>query len=129
MSSPLSSPRPVEPGIPDSARWFFRAGWLFLALLPVALTAAMFLWSGSLAEQGWYLHADLDMPLGVALRAGVPALAVLVVPPALAAWCGRMAERLGHPGGHDLRVIAIVVTAVSVALNLAPLLVVWGLHP
>lgn len=129
MSSPLSSPRPVEPGIPDSARWFLRAGWLSLALLPVALTAAMFLWSGSLAEQGWYLRADLDMPFGVALRAGVPALGVLVVPPAVAAWCGWRAEQLGHPAGRDLRVIAIVVTAVSIVLNLAPLLVVWGLHP
>jgi hypothetical protein len=106
-----------------------RAGWLFLALLPVALTAAMFLWSGSLAEQGWYLSADLNMPLRVALRAGAPALAVLIVPPAVAAWCGRRAERLGHPGGRDLYLVAIVVTAVSFALNLAPLLVVWGLHP
>lgn len=121
--SDMSSPNPV------AARRFLRAGWLFLALLPVALTAAMFLWSGSLMEQGWYLRADLDMPLRVALRAGVPALAVLVIPPAVAAWCGRRAERLGHPGGRDLRVIAIVVTAVSLALNLAPLLVVWGLRP
>lgn len=129
MSGPMSSPRPVEPEIPPSARWFLRAGWLFLALLPVALTAAMFLWSGSLVEQGWYLRADPDMPLRVAFRAGATALVVLLVPPAVAAWCGRRAERLGHPGGRDLYVIAIVVTAVSLALNLAPLLVVWGMHP
>lgn len=126
MSGPLNSPNPVEPGIPAAARRYLRAGWLFLALLPVALTAGMFLWSGSLAEQGWYLRADLDMPLAVALRAGLPVLAVLVIPPAAAAWCGRRAERLGHPGGRGLRIIAIVVTAVSIALNLAPILIVWG---
>lgn len=128
MSGLVNSPRPIEPGPPVAARRLLRAGWLFLALLPVALTAAMFLWSGSLAEQGWYLNADLDMPLRVALRAGAPALSVLIVPPAAAAWCGRRAERLGHPGGRDLYLIAIVVTTVSLALNLAPLLVVW-LHP
>lgn len=124
MARPVNSPNLVEPGTSVAARRFLRTGWLLLALLPAALTTAAFLGSGLLAGLGWYAGLDLDMPLRVALRAGAPTLAVLVIPSVAAAWCGRRAERLGHPGGRDLYIVAAVVSAVSVVLNVALLLTI-----
>jgi hypothetical protein len=44
------------------------------------------------------------------------------------AWCGRRAERLGHPGGRALLVTATVVAAALIFLNLVQVLASWILE-
>jgi hypothetical protein len=64
----------------------------------------------------------------MALKAGLPAVLVLVTPLIAGAWCGRRAERLGHPGGRALLVTATVVAAALIFLNLVQVLASWILE-
>lgn len=118
MSGPAGSP-PAEAG--SSARRVLRTGWVVLALLPVAFVAAALLGDWLLSVQG-YSSGDGNLPTAVVLRAGLPALLVLVAPSVVGAWCGRRAERLGHPGGRALFIVGAVVAAASLALNLVQVL-------
>lgn len=118
MSGPAAPPPTQESA---SARRVLRTGWVVFALLPVAFVAAEILGDWLLSVQG-YSSGDEDVPTAVGLRAGLPAVLVLITPPIAGAWCGRKAERLGHPGGRPLFIVGTVVAAASVFLNLVQVL-------
>lgn len=109
-----------------AARRVLRTGWVVFALLPVAFVGAEILGDWLLSLQG-YSSGDEDPPTAVVLKAGLPALLVLVAPSIAGAWCGHRAERLGHPGGRALFIVGAVVAAVSLALNLVQVLASWVL--
>jgi hypothetical protein len=87
----------------------------------------MFLGDWLLHVQG-YSSDDESLPASMALKAGLPAVLVLVTPLIAGAWCGRRAERLGHPGGRALLVTATVVAAALIFLNLVQVLASWILE-
>lgn len=124
MSEPMSPP-PAEASA--SARRVLRTGWVVFALLPVAFVGAAILGDWLLSVQG-YSSGDEELPTAVVLRAGLPALLVLVAPSIAGAWCGHRAERLGHPGGRALFIVGAVVAAASVVLNLVQVLASWVLE-
>jgi len=124
MNGPAGLP-PAEAS--GSARRVLRTGWIVFALLPVAFVGAAILGDWLLSVQG-YSSGDEDLPAGVILRAGLPALLVLVAPSIAGAWCGHRAERLGHPGGRALFIVGTVVAAASVVLNLGQVLASWFLE-
>ncbi|WP_143054890.1 hypothetical protein [Nocardioides luteus] len=123
MSGPAGPP-PAEVG--GSARRVLRTGWVAFALLPVAFVGAAILGDWLLSVQG-YSSGEGDLPTAVVLRAGLPALLVLVAPSIAGAWCGHRAERLGHPGGRALFIVGTVVAAASVVLNLVQVIASWVL--
>lgn len=113
--------RPGTPAAPVGSPWV-RTGWVVLALLPVAIVAAMVLGEWLLAAQG-HDSGETDLPLGVTLRAGLPALMLLVLPPSVAAWCGQRARQRGDSRGTALVAVGLLLVIGLVVLNLAPLLV------
>jgi len=121
MSGPAGPPA-ADAGA--SARRVLRTGWVVFALLPAAFVGAAILGDWLVSLQG-YSSGDEDVPTAVTLRAGLPALLVLLAPSITGAWCGHRAERLGHPGGRALFIVGTVVAAASVFLNLVQVLASW----
>lgn len=125
MSESAGSPPPAAPSA--AARRILRTGWIVFALLPVAFVGAELLGDWLLSLQG-YSSGDEHLPPAVVLRAGLPALLVLVAPPIAGAWYGRRAERLGHRGGRALLIAGTVVAAAFVLINLGQVLASWVLE-
>jgi hypothetical protein len=98
-----------------------RTGWVLLALLPVTLIGAMVLGDWLLSVQG-HSAGEAAIPAMVALRAGLPAVTLLVSPLVAAAWCGRAAARAGDPRGRSLFVVGGILALAMVALNLIQVL-------
>lgn len=110
------------PVVPSKARRTLRLAWVAVAFIPVSFVAAMVLGDWLLTRQGYESGAEVAPPVGVALQAGLPALAVLVVPPLLALWLGLRARRQGEPRGDVPAVVGGVVAGVAVLQNLGSLL-------
>ena len=106
---------------PQARRWVRRGWWLF-ALLAASLVAANVLGDWPLSVQG-YTGTEEDLPLSVVLRAGLPAVLVLVSPMAASAWCGARARRLGDPRGGALLLVSTLVAVLLVGLNLVQVVV------
>jgi hypothetical protein len=98
-----------------------RLAWVSVALIPVAFVAAMLLGESLLMLQGDE-SSQPDIPLGVVLRAGVPAVLLLIAPTAAAIWFGLRARRLGLAAGLTPASIGAVVAVTSILLNGLPLL-------
>ena len=111
----------TQPEVTPRARRLLRTGWVLFALIPVTLVGAIFLGDWLLSVQG-YAGGDPDLPVMVALRAGLPAVLLLVAPLVAAAWYGRLADRAGDRRGRVLALVAIVVAIAMVALNLVQVL-------
>jgi hypothetical protein len=114
------SGRPVPPTPrPDRqrARRLVRLAWGCLALLPVSFVAAMVLGDWLLTVQGRQPGSEDVVPVGIAARAGLPALAVLVAPAVLAIVLGRRARRYGASGGLLPAQVGLVLTVAVVVLN------------
>src|SRR5687768_12028417 len=106
-------PRSVEPAdttTPMSAvgRRDVRRAWVSLALLPAALVLAMLLGEWLLSLQGFDGVTGEGPPLAAVLRAGGPAVLVLIAP-GVAAFCfGLRARRHGEPAGLTPAIIGAV---------------------
>jgi hypothetical protein len=98
-----------------------RFAWISVAAIPVAFVAAMLLGEYLLMVQG-YESSQTHVPLGVVLRAGVPAILVLIAPPVAAVWFGLRSRRLGSAAGLTPALIGAVVAGATVLLNGLPLL-------
>jgi hypothetical protein len=97
-----------------------RLAWISLAILPLAFVGAMFLGDGLLTLQD-YQSGDSDIPAQVALRAGIPAVLVLIAPTIPAIGFGLRARQLGILAGAIPALVGLVVAAMSVLLNALPL--------
>ncbi len=98
-----------------SRRWLRRAWWS-LALLPLAYVVATVTQAVLLSYQGYETGGYPPIPLPVAVRAAVPAVALLVAPGLAALGYGWRARRGGTPAGRTPAVIgAAVVIAVLVS--------------
>lgn len=102
------------------ARRNLGLAWISVAILPLAFVGAMFIGDGLLTAQG-YQSGDSDIPVGVALRAGVPAVLVLITPALCAVVFGLRARRLGRRAGAIPALVGLVVAAISVLFNALPL--------
>jgi hypothetical protein len=112
--------QPVAPAPrPDGnqARRLVRLAWGCIVLLPVSFVAAMVLGDWLLAAQGWQPGSEGVIPLGVAARAGLPALVVLIAPAVLAIVLGLRARRHGAGGGLLPAQVGLVFTLAVVVLN------------
>ena len=120
--SPLVSAAPAPVGAVNSvpARRSLRRAWISVAILPLASVGAMILGDGLLTLQG-YQSGDSEIPPGVALMAGIPAVLVLIAPTIPAIGFGLRARRLGIPAGAIPALVGLVVAAMSILLNALPL--------
>jgi hypothetical protein len=113
---------PLPPYLTPEASRAMRWAWVSLCLLPVSFVAAMILGDWLLTSQG-YESGSEDVELGAVLKAGVPAMLVLVAPALASAWLGLKAKRLGHPDWLAPVLTAGVIAGASLALNLLQLFV------
>ena len=99
-----------------------RRAWWSLALFAPSLVAAFITGEGLLAAMG---HSnDQSPPAGTALMAGLPAILVFALPTLLVWHFGHQAERQGHhPEGRTPVIVAVVIAAGFLALNLFQLVV------
>ncbi|TIC83854.1 hypothetical protein E8D34_14925 [Nocardioides sp. GY 10113] len=96
-----------------------RRAWWSLALFVPSTVAAFVIGEGLAAAFG---YADLvDVPVGVALAAGLPAILVFALPVAAVWYFGHRAVRRGHPQGRVPIIVAAVVGGGFLALNLLQL--------
>lgn len=115
MATP--EPDPVATQETVKSRAALRRAWLSLALLPVSVIAAMVLGDWLVAEMG-VEDGAADVDPGVALRAGVPALLVLISPTLLTVWFGLRARRYRHPAWKGPVTTAVAIAVGFAALNL-----------
>jgi hypothetical protein len=120
--SPLGSAAPAPIGAVSSirARRSLRLAWTSVAILPLAYFGAMFLGDWLLTLQG-YQSGDSEIPSGVALKVGFPALLILIAPTVPAIGFGLRARRLGITAGAIPALVWLVVAAMSILLNALPL--------
>lgn len=107
-----------NPGGGRALRW----AWASLCFLPVSFIGAMVLGDWLMTSQGYRSDAD-DIELGAVLKAGLPALLVLIAPALAAAWFGLRARKLGHPDWLAPVLTAGVIAAASLVLNLLQVVV------
>lgn len=125
-----SSPAPAAraQGRDMRARRAIRLAWISLCLLPISFGGAMVVGDWLLAVQGYRTGAE-DVTTTAALKAGLPAVLVLLTPTAFAAWFALRAKKLGHPGWQAPMITAAALAAVFVALNLVQVLVAIAFGP
>jgi hypothetical protein len=104
--------------VTKAARRYLRVAWASVAALPLSFVVAMLLGDWLLTVQG-HESGSVPVPLEVALRAGIPALFVLVAPTIPAIWFGLRARRLGLANGLGPAIIGAVVAVGSVLQNAA----------
>lgn len=97
-----------------------RFAWICVALIPVAFMAAMLIGEGLLSAQGYSPEPGEFPPLGVVLRAALPAGLVMITPAVAAVVFGFRAHRRGMPSGIVPAVIGIVVVAYGIVSNILP---------
>lgn len=107
---------------------YLRWAWVFIGVTPVALAAGILLGEGLLTWQGYESDASGAIPVVVVLRAAVPALLVILVPPFLAAIFGFAARRHGDPRGSVPAWIGVAVGAGVILSNTLPLLLTRLFH-
>jgi hypothetical protein len=92
-------------GAARRGRRALRLAWVSVALIPVGFVAAMFIGEGLLSAQGFESEAEEFPPLGVTLRAAVPAGLVMIAPALAAVVFGFRAaqprRRHGRRSGGD----------------------------
>jgi hypothetical protein len=103
-------------------RRYLRWAWIFVAVTPIAFAAGILVGEGLLASQGRESNDTGSLPLGVVLRAALPALLVTLTPPALAVFFGFAARRHGDPRGAVPAWIGVAVIAGVLLSNTLPLL-------
>ena len=95
----------------------YRRAWLSLALYPVAFVIAFVVGEG-LATLFGYEVGDGEMaPLWIVLAAGIPALLVMAIPPALAVHFGRRAVAGGREAAKVPMYVAVGLLLMFVGLN------------
>ena len=121
MTSMQRSPATGRTGgaAPDGRRPL-KFAWISVALIPVAFIAAMFIGEGLLTLQGFDPEAEEFPPLGVALRAAIPAGLVMIAPAVAAVVFGFRARKRGAGTGIVPAVIGIVVIAYGLVANTLP---------
>jgi len=121
MTSSQRSPATGSVGGAISAgRRPLRFAWISVGLIPVAFIVAMFIGDGLLTVQGYESEPDEFPPLGVALRAALPAGLVMMAPAATAVVFGVRAHRDGTPAGIIPALVGIVVVAYGLVANTLP---------
>jgi hypothetical protein len=108
----------VHPRIDTDATTSVHRAWWSLLGFVVTFVLAFVVGEGLAAALGHPPGEAGTMPWWVMLVAGVPALVVFVLPAGLAVHFGRRAVRLGEPRGRTPAVVAVVVAATFVVLNL-----------
>jgi hypothetical protein len=101
---------PVSASSDQGRRTDLSRAWIAVALIPVAFMLAFAVGEGLYALLG-YQPEDATEPLWVALVAGVPAIALFLVPCAAAVWYGNRARAEGHRA-------ALVPLVIGAALGL-----------
>lgn len=96
-----------------------RRAWWSFALFPVSFVLASLLGGVLLAAMGHDPDTETTPSWGLMLAAGVPAMIVLILPGLAAAWFGRSAHELGHPGGRTAAVAGLATAGAFVVLNVA----------
>ena len=118
------SERRVKPdAVPPERSHALRSAWWALALVPAGFLLGTLTGEGLLALLGYDLTTD-RVPAQIAVLAGIPALAVLLAPPAAAIGFGRRALRDGDRRGRVPEVLGTVLAVGLVLLNVAAYL--WG---
>ena len=107
-------------GTAPTGRRSLQLAWISVVLIPVAFIAAMFIGEGLLTVQGYDPEAGQFPPLGVALRAALPAGLVMMAPAVAAVVFGLRAHRHGAPVGIIPAVVGIVVVAYGLVANTLP---------
>ena len=120
MSSLPRSATTMPPSEVTKARRALRLAWLSLGLLPVSWVAAMILGDWLVTAQGYESGAE-DIEFGAAVKAGIPAMLVLISPTLLTMWFALRVKHYGHPAWKDPMIVAAVVATASVFLNLVQL--------
>lgn len=96
-----------------------RRAWWALGLFVVSFVGAFVTGEGLVAALG---HAsDVEVPVGVALAAGLPACAVFALPTLVVWYFGHRAVHAGDRGGRAPVIVAAAVSAAFLALNLLQL--------
>jgi len=90
--------------------------------MPVAFVAAMFIGDGLLTMQGYESGSAESVPVGVALKAGIPATLVLIAPAVTAMLFGFRSRRRGASNGMIPAVIGIVVGGYVVLMSIPVLI-------
>ena len=117
MSSPANPVAAPVPAASPEARRSLRFAWISVAVMPVAFVAAMVIGEGLLTMQGYESGSAESVPVGVALKAGIPAVLVLIAPAVTAMLFGFRARRRGASNGMIPAVIGIVVGGYCVLMN------------
>lgn len=117
MSSPAKPVSVPPPAASPEARRSLRFAWISVAVMPVAFVAAMFIGDGLLTMQSYESGGAESVPVGVALKAGIPALLVIIAPAITAILFGFRARRQGASIGMFPAVTGIVVGGYSVLIN------------
>ena len=105
----------------DQARDVRRAWWSLAWFIP-SLVSAFLTGEALLAALG-YSGGDQSPAAGTVLMAGLPAILVFATPTLLVWHFGHRAERHGHSEGRTPIIVAIVISAWFVAMNLLQLVV------
>jgi hypothetical protein len=96
-----------------------RRAWWALGLFVVSFVGAFVTGEGLATALG---HAsDEEVPVGVALAAGLPACAVFALPTLVVWHFGRRAVNAGDRGGRPPVIVAVAVSAAFLAVNLLQL--------
>jgi hypothetical protein len=82
----------------------------------------MFIGDGLLTMQGYESGSAESLPVGVALKAGIPAMLVLIAPAVTAMLFGFRARRRGASNGMIPAVIGIVVGGYVVLMSIPVLI-------
>ena len=123
MTSMQRSPATGSTGGADpEGRRLLQFAWISVALTPVAFVAAMFIGEGLLTLQGYDPDPGEFPPLGVIVRAAIPAGLLMIAPAVAAVVFGLRARRRGADTGIAPAVIGIVVIAYGIIANTLPLL-------
>lgn len=96
-----------------------RAWWSFALFVPSFV--ASFLTGEGLVVALGYGSGDQEVPAGIALAAGLPAIIVFALPTLLVWHFGSRAERHGNREGRAPIVVALVLSGGFLALNLVQL--------
>lgn len=96
-----------------------RAAWISVGFFVVSFVAAMVLGDWLITVQGY--TSGSEVPLGVALRAGLPALLVLIAPAFPAVGFGLRAKRLGAENGQIPAIVGGALGVLAILQNLGNL--------
>ena len=119
MTVPVTNGRrqPAEEPRRSATDKDYRRAWLSLALYPFAFVIAFVVGEGLATLFGYEVGDGEVAPLWIALAAGLPALLVMAVPPALAIHFGRRAVAGGREAAKVPMYVAVGMLVMFVGLN------------